>query len=80
MAYIAGFDQPIEFSVSGVPAGSTAKVYFPVVQGADIMNVVILTDATSPGSYPLTITGVSGPLTHTAKVTFIVPAAGAPAR
>jgi len=89
----AGFNEAINFSVSGVPAGSTATVYFPTVSNLDKVDVVVAptsastlsfppglngTDAavstsTPPGSYPLTITGVSGPLIHSVTVAYVVP-------
>jgi hypothetical protein len=76
---MAGFSQSIQFSVTGLPAGATANLYFATVQSANQMNVVITTAGTPPGSYPLTVTGVSGSLTHSITTTFIEsPAAGAP--
>jgi hypothetical protein len=67
-----GFAGGVTMSVSGLPAGATATFSpNPTTTNASIMTVT--TSATTPtGSYPLTITGTSGTLTHTTSVTLVV--------
>jgi hypothetical protein len=77
IAYAAGFDQPIQFSVAGVPNGSTANMAFPTAVSLSSVNVAISSSSTPPGPYQLTITGTSGSLTHSVNVTFVVPPATA---
>jgi len=68
-----GFSGTVTFSVSGLPAGAGASFSPPSVNtsGSSTMNVT--TSASTPvGSYPLTITGASGTLSHTTSVTLVV--------
>src|SRR6266436_3819298 len=68
-----GFSGTVTFSVSGLPAGAGASFNPPSVNtsGSSTMNVT--TSASTPvGSYPLTITGTSGTLSHTTSVTLVV--------
>src|SRR5882762_3460343 len=68
-----GFSGTVTFSVSGLPAGAGASFSPPSVNtsGSSTMNVT--TSASTPvGSYPLTITGTSGTLSHTTSVTLVV--------
>ena len=68
-----GFTGTVTFSVSGLPSGATATFNPTTVNtsGSTTMNVVT-SSSTPTGSYPLTITGNSGGLTHTAPVTLVV--------
>jgi fibronectin type 3 domain-containing protein len=68
-----GFANPVNLSVSGLPAGATASFSSnPVTPTALSQLTVILPLNTSIGSYTLTITGASGALSHTASVTLNV--------
>ena len=69
----AGFGGTVHFSVSGLPSGATASFTPQSVSnsGATTLNVTT-SPSVAPGSYPLTITGTSGPITHTASVTLHV--------
>jgi hypothetical protein len=73
---VAGFNRPVQFSVSGIPTGSTATFFSPITSGP-ITNLVVFTTSTPPGSYPLTITGTSGSLNQSLIVTYVVPPATA---
>ena len=73
-----GFNGTVTFSVSGLPAGAGASFNPASVNtsGSSTMNVT--TSASTPvGSYPLTITGTSGTLSHTTSVTLVVANANA---
>jgi len=71
-----GFTGSVTFSASGLPAGATAS--FAPNPATSTSSMTVTTATTTPaGSYPLTITGVSGTLSHTASVTLVVTAAGA---
>jgi hypothetical protein len=72
-----GFTGTVTFSVSGLPAGASGSFNPASVAGSGTSNLTITTSATTPaGSYPITLTGTSGTLTHTAAVTLVVTAAG----
>src|SRR5437899_2239556 len=66
-----GFTAAVTFSVSGLPGGATAS-FSPNPATASSTMTVATGAATAPGSYALTITGVSGTLTHTTSVTLTV--------
>ena len=69
----AGFAGSVALSVSGLPAGATGS-FSPAsiaTSGSSTLSVSTST-STAPGNYPLTITGTSGALTHTANVTLVV--------
>src|SRR5712691_10548587 len=66
-----GFAAAVTFSVSGLPGGATASFSPNPATGSSTMSAG--TGAATPaGSYALTITGVSGALTHTTSVTLTV--------
>ena len=67
------FTGGVTFSVSGLPAGTTATFSPNPGAGASSTLKVVSAGRTTPtGTYVLTITGVSGSLTHTTKVTLVV--------
>src|SRR5207245_23809 len=66
-----GFTSAVTFSVSGMPGGATAS-FSPNPAIASSTMAVGTGAATPPGSYALTITGVSGTLTRTTSVTLAV--------
>src|SRR5207245_921245 len=66
-----GFTAVVTFSVSGLPGRATAS-FSPNPATASSTMTVATGAATPPGSYALTITGVSGTLTHTTSVTLTV--------
>ncbi|MCZ2078833.1 MAG: peptidoglycan DD-metalloendopeptidase family protein [Bryobacterales bacterium] len=74
---LSGFTGNVSLSVSGLPSGATASFSPSTVAGSGSSTLTINTSGgTAPGSYPLTITGASGALSHTAGVTLHVTAAG----
>src|SRR5216684_3305282 len=68
-----GFTGTVAFSVSGLPSGATATFNPTTVNTSGSTTMSVVTSSSSPtGSYPLTITGSSGGLSHTAPVTLVV--------
>src|SRR5947209_2267957 len=72
-----GFTAAVTFSVSGLPGGATAS-FSPNPATASSTMTVGTGAATPPGSYALTITGVSGTLTRTTSVTLAISPAPVP--
>jgi hypothetical protein len=76
-----GFADLVSFSVSGLPASSVGT-FMPNPTGMTSTLSVATSRTTPTGAYTLTVTGTSGPLTHSTSVTLVVGAAdtcGAPA-
>jgi hypothetical protein len=72
-----GFTGTVNFSVTGLPSGATGVFSPTSVAGSGSSTLSVTTAAATPaGSYPLTITGTSGSLTHSANVTLVVNSAG----
>lgn len=72
-----GFSGSVNLSVSGLPSGATG-VFSPTsitTSGSSLLTVTT-TGSTPIGSFPLTITGTSGALLHTATVTLTVSSSG----
>src|SRR5207302_671131 len=66
-----GFTAAVTFSVSGLPAGAAGSFTPNPATGA--ATLAVTTNASTPaGTYPLTLTGVSGTLTHTTAVSLTV--------
>jgi len=65
IAPINGFTDPVTLSVSGNPSGTTASFSPNPATSFSTLSVVV-PGSTPKGTYTLTITGVSGALTHTA--------------
>ncbi len=70
-----GYTGTISFSVAGLPTGASAT-FTPttVTTSGTTTMAVTTTSAVAAGSYPLTITGTDGTLTHSAPVTLVVTA------
>jgi pseudomonalisin len=67
------YSNTVTFSVSGLPTGASPTFTPPTLSGAGTSSLSITTLATTPlGSYPLTITGTDGVLTHTASATLVI--------
>ena len=68
-----GFSGTISFGVTGLPPGATAA-FSPTSVGAGQSTTLTVATVTTiaPGSYPLTITASSGPLSHSVGVTLVV--------
>jgi hypothetical protein len=72
-----GFTGTVSFSVAGLPSGATAAFNPTSVTTSGSTTMSVTTAAATPsGSYPLTITGTSGSLSHSTNVTLVVNSAG----
>ncbi|HSM86829.1 MAG TPA: hypothetical protein VLT16_11780, partial [Candidatus Limnocylindrales bacterium] len=70
---IGGYSGTVTFSISGLPLNATASFTPASLTGSGTSALAVTTAATTPtGTYPLTITGTDGVLTHTASVTLVV--------
>ncbi|HEV7639893.1 MAG TPA: S8 family serine peptidase [Gaiellaceae bacterium] len=69
-----GFASTVSFSLSGLTTGQATWSFGPpTVTKSGTSSLKVTTAASlAPGSYPLTIKGVSGSLSHTASVTLVV--------
>ena len=77
---INGFNGATKLSVSGLPTGATASFAPPSITGPGSSTMTVSAGAsTPPGSYPLTLSGTSGAVTHTATSTLIVTQSTGPA-
>jgi hypothetical protein len=73
-----GFSGSVALSVTGLPAGATGTLNPTSTTSSSTLNVTTTTGVTPAGSYPLTITGVSGGLTRTSSATLVVNATATP--
>ncbi len=68
-----GFTGTVSFGISGLPAGATASFSPAAVAGSGSTTLGISTNTSiQAGTYPLVITGTSGPVTRTVNVTLVV--------
>lgn len=68
-----GFTGTVTLSASGLPAGATASFNPTSVTTSGSSTMIVTTASTTPtGSFPLTVTGTSGTLSHTTSVTLVV--------
>ena len=68
-----GFSGSVGLSVSGLPSGVTAAFSPGNVSGSGSSTMTLTTAANAvAGVYPLTVTGTSGALTHTASVSLTI--------
>ena len=73
VTYGAGLTGAVGLSVSGLPNGATAGFSPASLAGTGSSTLTVTTSTSTPaGSYPLTIKGTDGILTHTATVTLVV--------
>jgi len=71
-----GYTGTVSLSVSGLPTGATGAFTPASVTTSGSSNLAVTTTtAVAAGTYPLTITGTDGTLTHTASVNLVVSAA-----
>ncbi|MGJ5816531.1 COG1470 family protein [Paludibaculum fermentans] len=69
------FDATIALSVTGVPPQWSATLKVPSVSAGAAANLDIMpANGAAEGIYPLTVTGVSGSLTHSTQIMVVIPA------
>jgi uncharacterized membrane protein len=68
-----GFAGTVALSANGLPQGAAVSFSPASVNTSGSTTLSVSTSASTPsGSYPLTITGTSGPLAHSVNVTLVV--------
>lgn len=68
-----GFADPVLLSVAGLPANCSATFVPPAVTGSGTSELTIQTQVDTPkGTFPLSIDGTSGAVSHSAAVTLTV--------
>jgi len=73
------FTGTVTFSVSGLPSNATGSFNPTSVAGSGNTTLLVSTSSATPaGTYPLTITGTSGSLVHSATVTLVLNAVATP--
>jgi hypothetical protein len=72
---LGGFTGQVTLTVSGLPSGANGSFSPNPATASSALSVTTVT-STPAGSYPLTITGVSGNLTHTTTISLTVARAG----
>jgi hypothetical protein len=70
-----GFSDSVTVAISGLPAGATTSPAFPFSVSVSKSQTVTLSVPASNGDFPLTITGSSGSLTHSASLKLMINAA-----
>ena len=69
-----GFSGSVALTVSGLPSGASGSFVPNPTTGSSTLTVNT-SSAAQPGSYPLTVTGTSGSLSHSASATLVISAA-----
>ena len=71
-----GFAENVELSLTGLPSGVGTASFSPqAIAGAGSSQLTVTTLPSAPGgTYPLTITGTAGDVTHTVAATLVVSA------
>jgi uncharacterized membrane protein len=74
VASLNGFAGDVALSLTGLPSGVGTASFSPqVIAGAGSSQLTVTTLPTAPGgTYPLTITGTAGGVTHTVAVTLVI--------
>jgi len=66
---LRGFSSSISFSVAGLPTGATAST---IPASANSASFTISSGTAGPGTYPLTINGNAGSLSHSVSATLVI--------
>jgi uncharacterized membrane protein len=76
VASLNGFADNVALSLTGLPSGVGTASFSPqVIAGAGSSQLTVTTSPTAPGgTYPLTIAGTGGGVTHTVAATLVVSA------
>jgi subtilisin family serine protease len=73
LSNLNGFKGTVSLSTMGVPTGTAAKLSRTSLSGTTTATLTLATTTSTPaGTYPVTVTGVSGSLTRTTTVTLSV--------
>jgi kumamolisin len=73
VSYADGFSGTVSLSTTGLPSGANASFTPSSVSGSSSTTMSVTTGSLTPaGTYPITITGTSGSLSHTTTVTLVV--------
>ncbi len=68
-----GFNGVVNLAASGLPSGTVAGFNPASINASGTSTLTVTTGSATPaGSYPITITGTSGSLSHSATVTLVV--------
>jgi hypothetical protein len=70
IAPLYGFTGAVTLTAAGLPSGVTAT-FGPIASGKSVA-ILSAASSTAPGPYTVTVTGVSGNLTNTAKITLTI--------
>jgi kumamolisin len=71
IAVSGGFDSAVALSATGVPTGVTGSFSPTSITGSGTSHFTLTVSRTAPtGTFPITITGTGGGITHTATLTF----------
>lgn len=71
--FVSGVALPVAFAVTGAPAGMSATTLVKAIKAGGATTLVVTTAATtSPGTYPVTVTGTEGSKLHRATFTVTV--------
>ncbi len=74
-----GYNNPISLAATGLPAGTTVSFSSnPVNPGSNTIVSLNNTNTLAPGTYTITITGISGSITKTRMLTYIIQAGTGP--
>ncbi len=68
-----GYNNPISLSASGIPPGTTVSFSVnPVTPGSNTVVTLNNSNTLAPGTYVITVTGISGSITKTRNLSYII--------
>ena len=71
-----GFTGTVSLAASGAPAGASATLSPTSVAGSGSSTLTLSPGSAAAGTYPITVTGTSGTLTHSASVSWTIAGSG----
>ena len=71
-----GFTGAVALSASGLPGGASVVLSPVTVSGSGVSTLTLSAGSATAGTYPVTITGASGALTHSAMVNWTIASSG----
>ena len=69
-----GFSGTVALTASGVPAGASSSFSSASIASGGSSTLTLSAGTATPGTYPVTVTGTSGGVTHSATVTWTISA------